>query len=99
MGKMEFEWDDEKSEANRNDPKRGFGFDEVMPVFLDPFRFTYLDDRFDYGEERWSTFGLIEGRLFNVVYTMRGDAYRIISARKANKRERKRYDDNRKTYT
>ena len=96
---MNFEWDEEKSEANRKNPKRGFAFDEVMPVFLDPFRFTFLDNRFEYGEERWSTFGEIEGRLFNVVYTMRGDVIRIISARKANQRERRRYDANRETHT
>ena len=99
MTMMKFEWDDEKSEANRKNPKRGFGFDEVTPVFLDPFRFTFLDDRFAYGEERWSTFGEIEGRLFNVIYTMRGDSIRIISARKANKRERKQYDAYRENNT
>jgi uncharacterized DUF497 family protein len=43
----------------------------------------------------WTTLGEIEGRLFAVTFTIRGEVIRIILARKANKRERKRYDDNR----
>ena len=89
---MQFEWDDAKSKATRKD--RGFGFEEAAGVFLDPCRFTFPDERNDYGEPRWVTFGEIEGRLFAVAYTMRGDTIRIISARKANARERRRYDDN-----
>ncbi|WP_299682819.1 BrnT family toxin [uncultured Roseobacter sp.] len=94
---MQFEWDDEKSEATRQ--RRGFGFEEAAAVFLDPCRFTFPDNRFDYGEERWITFGEIEGRLFAVAYTMRGDAIRIISARKANTGERKRYDEQKDIHT
>ncbi|NKX44971.1 BrnT family toxin [Roseicyclus persicicus] len=87
---MEFEWDEAKSDDTK--ARRGFGFDEVTPVFLDPDRVIFPDDRVPYGEERWITFGLVEGRLFAVAYTRRGAAIRIISARKANSRERKRYD-------
>lgn len=87
---MQFEWDDAKSEATRQ--ARGFGFEEVAGVFLDPDRVTFPDERQDYGEPRWTVFGEIEGRLFAVSYTLRGDAIRIISARKANARERRRYD-------
>lgn len=94
---MQFEWDEAKSEETR--ANRGFGFEEVTPVFLDPVRFTFPDNRFDYGEARWITFGEIEGRLFAVAYTMRGDAIRIISARKANTGERKRYDEQNDLYT
>lgn len=88
---MQFEWDDEKSEATRE--KRGFGFEEIAGVFADPCRFTFPDERFEYGEDRWLTFGEIEGRLFAVAYTMRGETIRIISARKANERERRKYDE------
>ena len=89
---MLFEWDDEKSEATRS--ARGFGFEEVTGVFLDPARFVFPDNREDYGEERWTAFSLIEGRLFALTYTRRDEAIRIISARKANARERRRYDAN-----
>ncbi|QBY02485.1 BrnT family toxin [Rhodophyticola sp. CCM32] len=69
---MQFEWDDAKSEATR--AARGFGFEQMTPVFLDPCRAIFPDNRLDYGEQRWITFGETEGRLFAVAYTMRGDA-------------------------
>ena len=89
---MRFEWDDRKSDENRI--KRGFAFDDVKMVFLDHKRVTFLDVRRDYGEDRWTTLGQIDGRLFALTFTMRGEIIRIISARKANKRERKLYDGN-----
>lgn len=52
---------------------------------------TVEDDRFDYGEERFITFGLIEGRVIAVVHTERDNLIRIISARKATKNEEIRY--------
>jgi uncharacterized DUF497 family protein len=50
------------------------------------------DDRRDYGEKRWLTFGLLKGRLVALVWTPREEARHIISMRKANDRERKRYE-------
>jgi len=50
---------------------------------------TELDDRSDYGEDRWITVGRLEGRLVVLVWTKRGTNYRIISMRKANDREQK----------
>jgi uncharacterized DUF497 family protein len=97
MKSMQFEWDEVKSEETR--AERGFSFEQVTPVFLDPDRVTFPDDRFDYGEERWITFGDIEGRLFAVAFTLRGDAIRIISARKANARERRHYDEQKDLHT
>ena len=52
------------------------------------------DTRRSYGEERYQMMGLIEQRLFMLVYTPRHDAMRIISARKANQREVKHHEDN-----
>jgi uncharacterized DUF497 family protein len=49
------------------------------------------DFRYDYGEPRFRLYGRVEGRLFVVTFTMRGDAHRIISARKANRKENRRY--------
>ena len=87
---MRFEWDVAKADDNR--ARRGFGFDDIRGVFLDPSRVIFADGRFDYGESRWITFGRIDGRLFAVAYTTRGETIRIISARKANARERRRYE-------
>lgn len=88
---MNFEWDADKSEACFN--QRGFDFAYAIRAFLDPDRLLQQDDRFLYGEDRYQLLGKIDGRLFMVVYTPRQDAIRIISARKANHRESKRYEN------
>jgi uncharacterized DUF497 family protein len=86
---MEFDWDDAKSA--RCLQERGFSFADVIPAFTDPDRRAEVDERQHYGETRHTLYGRVEGRLFVIVYTMRGGVHRIISARKANKRETKRY--------
>ena len=88
---MEFEWDEAKS--RRCHRERGFSFADMLPAFSDSERLVDPDSRYEYGEERFRLYGKIEGRLFVVVYTERGETIRIISARKANKREQKRYGD------
>jgi uncharacterized DUF497 family protein len=60
----------------------------VIPAFVDPCRRVEIDERRDYGQTRYRLYGRIDGRLFVVAYAMRGRAVRIISARKANARER-----------
>lgn len=87
---VEFEWDATKSDACH--AERGFDFAYAVRVFLDPDRLIELDDRFDYGESRHRVLGRIEGRVFVVVYTARGKRFRLISARKANRREIRRYE-------
>jgi uncharacterized protein len=82
---MEFEWDWAKSEACFNE--RGFDFAYAVRAFLDPQRLVREDDRWEYGESRYQLLGAIEHRVFFVAYTMRGQTVRIISARKANRRE------------
>lgn len=77
-----------------NSPRCGRHFDDfayAVQVFLDPDRLVEVDNRFDYGEQCCRLLGQIEGRLFLVVYTPRGDAFRMISARKANAKEVARY--------
>jgi uncharacterized DUF497 family protein len=86
---MEFEWDQAKSERNRRE--RGFAFADIISAFTDPHRHIEPDDRFDYGEPRFRLYGRVAGRLFVITYTDRAETRRIISARKANDRERKRY--------
>ncbi len=71
---MIFEWDEAKSEATYQ--LRGFDFAYAALVFDDPHRIERLDDRKDYGEPRWQTFGQIEDRVFMVAYTPRASAIR-----------------------
>jgi uncharacterized DUF497 family protein len=87
----EFEWDDRK--AAKNQAVHGVTFDMARAVFRDPFAIEWLDDREDYGEARYLTIGLAEGRLLYVAYTMRGERLRIISARGAEPLERRMYHE------
>jgi len=86
---MLFEWDDRK--AAQNIAKHGVPFEYAVRVFLDPHRLDSEDTRRDYGEERWLTLGRIDDRLFVVAFTPRGNTIRLISARKANEREQRKY--------
>jgi uncharacterized DUF497 family protein len=86
---IRFEWDDAKNDRCVRD--RGFGFADILPAFLDPNRRVERDDRRDYGEQRFRLYRRPAGRLFVIAYTRRGAVTRIISARKANARERERY--------
>ena len=89
---MEFEWDDVKSDACF--AHRGFDFSYAIRAFLDDDRIVGRDRRWDYGEDRYRLLGAIEGRVFAVIYTMRASAIRIVSARKANGREVREYEQN-----
>lgn len=88
---MRFECDNAKASANY--AKHGIPFELAVRVFDDPYRFETEDDRFDYGEERIIALGLIDGRVYVVIFTPREDHCRIISARKANARESRRYHE------
>jgi len=101
MPKTRFEWDAAKNLANRR--KHGVDFETALRVFADPFALSE-QDRVEEGEPRWQTIGLVEGRLLLLVaHTVREDGddetgeevdvIRIISARKADRRERRRYED------
>lgn len=89
--RMEFEWDEYKSDACFTE--RGFDFAYVLRAFLDENRLIHKDARWDYGEDRYQLLGLIEGRVFFVAYTLRGQSIRVISARKANRREVNDYEN------
>ena len=89
---MDFEWDLAKS--NSCQTSRNFDFAYVISVFADPTLLLEHDQRWDYGEERFRALGLIDERLFVVVFTRRHRVIRIISARRANSREVKRYEKN-----
>lgn len=89
--KVTFEWDEGR--AGRNLAKHGVPFEYATRVFLDSHRLDAEDSRRDYAEERRLTLGMIAERLYVVVYTVRGRSLRVISARMANPRERRRYDE------
>lgn len=72
---------------------RGFDFAYAARAFFDPDRIIKIDNRHCYSEDRYQLMGLIEQRLFVLVYTPRQTAMRIISARKANQREVKHYEN------
>ena len=86
---MIFEWDQEKSESNQN--KHGVSFDLASQAFLDEQAFFVQDDRFDYGEQREILIGRPQGLpsdVLLVVFTERKtETIRLISARKANRKE------------
>lgn len=82
---MDFEWAEEKSEANFCE--RGFDFAFAALIFEGPF-IEAEDTRLDYGERRMVAIGAIDDIAIVVVYTDRGEVRRIISARRANRRER-----------
>ena len=83
---MGFEWDEAKRLVNLD--KHGIDFIDVPEVFEGDI-VTLEDDRYSYGEQRFVTFGLLQGRV--VVHTDRGESIRIISARKATKNEQRSY--------
>lgn len=84
---QEFEWD--KAKATENLKKHAVPFEYASRVFDDPQRVDREDGRHDYKEDRRTVVGSIDGRLYVVIYTERGAAIRLISARKANVREQK----------
>lgn len=89
--KMRFEWDPRKAASNL--AKRGVSFEEAASVFNDPLAYTFTDPDHSVGEERMLTFGLSSaGRLLAVITTERGNALRILSARKATRHERGTYE-------
>jgi len=74
----------------RNLSERGLDFDDAAKVFAG-LTLTLLDERQDYGEDRYQTYGLLEGRLVMVVWTPRGERRHVISMRKCNDREKARF--------
>lgn len=90
----QFEWDETKSERNKK--QRGFGFDEARYVFDDPHAEEFYDESHSDGEARFAKLGYAGPRLLWVVFTAlgeRGERIRILSARKATRKERKSYEE------
>lgn len=88
---MRFEWDEQKRHANLR--RHGIDFADAYRVF-DFDRFLLADDRYDYGEERWISFGMLFGEVVAVTHTETDEVIRIISVRRAEKYEQERYFKN-----
>jgi uncharacterized protein len=98
MIKIRFEWDEAKNRANQR--KHGISFERARQIFNDPL-IVSIHNRHEDGEERWKTFGRIEGHvILVVVHTLREESddgvdveiIRIISARRADRSERRNYE-------
>lgn len=85
-----FEWDPVKARANLR--KHGVGFPAAARIF-EGLVVERSDDREDYGEERIVALGTVNVQVLHVVYTWRGEARRIISARRAEAHERRIYGE------
>lgn len=88
---MKIEYDPDKAAANPLNHE-GVTFDEAKPVLIDPYALTREDVDTD-GEQRFVSLGMGgKGRILIVVWTLRGDYVRLISAWKANQPQKKRYE-------
>jgi uncharacterized protein len=85
---MRFEWDENKRLANLR--KHDLDFGEALSIF-DYDTVIFEDDRYNYGEQRLITLGLLQERVIAVVHTENGNLVRIISVRKATKYEQQLY--------
>jgi uncharacterized DUF497 family protein len=92
---MEFDWDPAKNVSNKR--KHDISLEESTAVFDDPGKVGWLCSDAGDDEERFMVVGRVGWRIITVVYTVRGDTYRLISARKASRNERRTYDQG-KTY-
>ena len=88
---MRFEWNKDKARLDLQ--KHGISFDEAATVFYDPLSATFDDPDHSFGEKRFITIGhSSSGRLLLVSHTDRGDAVRVISARRATAHEKRRHE-------
>ena len=87
---MRITYDPAKNQRNIKD--RHLSFDDAA-FFNFATALIAKDERKEYGEERYSALGLLDGRVYALVFTLTIDGIRVISFRKANKREVQRYGD------
>jgi uncharacterized DUF497 family protein len=92
---LKFEWYGPKASANR--AKHRITFEEAATAFRDPLGRITEDPRHSEGEQRFALLGQSEERrLLVVMFTERGEAIHLISARKATRRERKEYEESKR---
>jgi hypothetical protein len=85
-----FEWDESKNRQNLE--KHGIAFEEVLSVFANREALALEDKRRDYGEPRYVVLCPLQEVLVHVTYTVRGASIRLISARRASRREKRDYE-------
>ena len=89
---LSFEWDENKAKTNLT--KHGVSFEEASTVLGDPLSLTFPDPAHSQAEDRFIILGLSHQRkLLVVVHTERGDNIRVISARRASRKERRNYEE------
>jgi len=93
---IRFEWDEAKARSNLT--KHHVSFENAARAFLDPLALTY-QDRIENGEYRWQTLGVVDGYLLLLVahtvhHDKKSEVIEIISARRADKKERIHYEEN-----
>jgi hypothetical protein len=89
---LNFQWDENKARSNLG--KHGVSFEEATTVFGDPLSLTIPDPAHSQVEDRLIVLGKShQQKILVVVHTERGDSIRIISARRASRRERKSYEE------
>ncbi len=87
---MNYVWDEQKNEINLS--RHNIDFADAHRIFLTPV-LTALDDRYEYGEDRWAGLGLLDERIVKVIFTEPDEeTRRIISVRKALQHERNQYE-------
>ena len=87
---MKFEWNESKNKTNIR--VHGIDFHDALQIF-DHAMLVKIDNRKDYGEQRLIGLGKLDGIVVVVVFTKRGYVTRIISIRRANRNERKIYEE------
>ena len=88
--KLQFEWDDRKNQTNIK--KHGISFETAAFVFTDPYYVVLFDEDHSLEEDRFYVLGTVQDILF-VVFTLRNETIRLISARLATRQERRFYYD------
>ena len=90
-----FQWDDAKAAANV--AKHGISFEMAREAFKDPFIMEWLDNSQAADEPRFAALAMVEQRVLFIAYAIGGETIRIISARRAEPFERRRYADDNQT--
>jgi uncharacterized DUF497 family protein len=87
----QFEWNEAKADSNLT--KHGVTFPFATRVFLDPDHLDLDVTRMQNGEQRRKAIGMIDSKLYSVVYTVRGTVHWLISARRTNAKEDRLYGE------
>lgn len=86
---MIFTWDENKNTLNKR--KHKVSFTLAQRVFADEFRIEYYDEHHSDDEDRWIAVGAVQGVFLKVCFTLRGEEIRLISARRADEKDKRNY--------